>query len=109
MKKLLLVTRNFPPLCGGLGCLNRDLTATLSRHLDVRVIVPFSLAFFLVGLGYHPFISVTMGRFTNMNTLLLTTSVVIFLIGLVFEQNTQLIYNDGVAEDDPAASNGHQK
>ncbi|WP_026279393.1 MULTISPECIES: glycosyltransferase family 2 protein [unclassified Thioalkalivibrio] len=75
-------------------------------YSPLKLFVPFSLVFFLVGLGYYLFTFVTMGRFTNMSALLLTTSVVIFLIGLVSEQITQLIYKDAVAEDDPTSTDG---
>jgi hypothetical protein len=34
----------------------------------------------------------TVNRFTNMSALMLSTSMIIFLIGLVSEQITQLIY-----------------
>ncbi|MDR2688242.1 MAG: glycosyltransferase family 4 protein [Azoarcus sp.] len=40
MKKLLLVTRNFPPLAGGMEGLNLHLAAELSRYCEVRVVAP---------------------------------------------------------------------
>jgi glycosyltransferase involved in cell wall biosynthesis len=56
----------------------------------LRVFVPVSLSFFLAGLLYYGYTFVTAHRFTNMSALLLTTSVVIFMIGLVSEQISQM-------------------
>lgn len=64
-------------------------------YSPLKLFVPVSLSFFVVGLGYYLFTFITAGRFTNMSALLLTTSVIIFLIGLVSEQITQLMYKDG--------------
>ncbi len=60
----------------------------------LRLFLPISLAFFFTGLGYYLFTYVTEHRFTNMSALLLTTSVLVFLIGLISEQITTLIYKD---------------
>lgn len=49
---------------------------------------------FLIGAGYYMFTFITDGRFTNMSALLFTTSVLVFLMGLVSEQITQLMYKD---------------
>jgi glycosyltransferase involved in cell wall biosynthesis len=56
----------------------------------LRVFIPVSLFFFLAGLFYYGYTFVTAHRFTNMSALLLTTSVVIFMIGLVSEQISQM-------------------
>jgi phosphatidylinositol alpha-1,6-mannosyltransferase len=40
MKKLLIVTRNFPPLWGGMERLNLHMTEELSRYYDVRLVAP---------------------------------------------------------------------
>lgn len=58
----------------------------------LKLFVPISVSFFLVGVGYYAFTFFTENRFTNMSALLLTTSVVIFLMGLVSEQITSLLY-----------------
>lgn len=58
----------------------------------LRVFVPASLFFFSLGISYYLFTYLTDARFTNMGVLLFTTSVLIFLIGLVSEQITMLIY-----------------
>jgi len=43
-QKLLLVTRNFPPLWGGMERLNWHMAAELSKSFDVRVIAPTGAA-----------------------------------------------------------------
>lgn len=66
-------------------------------HSPLKLFLPISLAFFGVGLAYYLNTLISVGRFTNMSALLLSTSVLIFLIGLVSEQITSLIYNQGNA------------
>jgi len=61
-------------------------------YSPLKIFLPISLSFFLLGLGYYSYTFFTVGRFTNMSALLLSTSVIIFLIGLVSEQITSLIY-----------------
>ena len=60
----------------------------------LKLFLPISLAFFTTGLGYYAYTFLTTGRFTNMSALMFTTSVVIFLIGLISEQITALMYRD---------------
>lgn len=60
----------------------------------LKIFLPISLMFFTLGLGYYLFTFVTAHRFTNMSALLLSNSILIFLIGLVSEQITSLIYRD---------------
>jgi glycosyltransferase involved in cell wall biosynthesis len=64
--------------------------ATLFSPL--KVFVPVSLLFFLLGLFYYLFTYISDARFTNMGVLLFVTSVLVFLIGLVSEQITMLTY-----------------
>lgn len=64
-------------------------------HSPLKLFLPISLAFFGVGLAYYLNTLISVGRFTNMSALLISTSVLIFLIGLVSEQITSLIYNQG--------------
>ncbi|MFA5363344.1 MAG: glycosyltransferase family 2 protein, partial [Candidatus Omnitrophota bacterium] len=54
------------------------------------VFVPVSLLFFLSGLGYYLHTFIQDHRFTNMSALLLTASIIIFMLGLVSEQIAQL-------------------
>jgi glycosyltransferase involved in cell wall biosynthesis len=61
-------------------------------YSPLKLFVPTALAFFGTGLGYYAYTYITMGRFTNMSTLLFSASVIVFLIGLVSEQITGLTY-----------------
>ena len=63
-------------------------------YSPLRLFLPISLFFFLIGLGYYLYTFLTIHRFTNMSALLFITSVLIFLIGLVSEQVTMLNYKD---------------
>lgn len=62
-------------------------------YSPLKIFVPISFSFFATGLGYYLYTFITAGRFTNMSALLFTTSVVVFLIGLVSEQITNLLYS----------------
>ena len=79
-----------------------EFVATITRictlHSPLRIFLPVSLFTFLLGLGYYIFTFVTAGRFTNMSALLLTTAVVIFMMGLVSEQITQMRF-EGLQRD----------
>lgn len=68
-------------------------------YSPLKIFFPISLAFFAAGLFYYLYTFITSGRFTNMSALLLSTSVIIFLIGLVSEQITQLMYADSGRAD----------
>jgi len=61
-------------------------------YAPLKLFAPTALAFFLTGLGYYTYTFATMGRLTNMSTLLFSASVIIFLIGLISEQITNLTY-----------------
>jgi glycosyltransferase involved in cell wall biosynthesis len=58
-----------------------------------RIFLPLSILLFLTGLGYYCFTFITLGRFTNMSALLITTAIIVFMIGLVSEQISQLRYD----------------
>ncbi len=60
----------------------------------LKLFLPISLLFFSTGLSYYLYSFITIGRFTNMSMLLFITSVLIFLMGLISEQITSLIYKD---------------
>ena len=60
----------------------------------LKIFLPLSLGFFLSGLAYYGYTFMTEHRFTNMRALLLSNAVLIFLIGLVSEQITMLIYRE---------------
>jgi glycosyltransferase involved in cell wall biosynthesis len=63
-------------------------------YSPLKIFLPISLFFFLSGLAYSAFTLFNKGHFTNMSALLLSVSVLIFLIGLVSEQITALLYRD---------------
>ena len=63
-------------------------------YSPLKLFMPISLTFFLTGLCHYAYTFVTQHRFTNMSALLITSSVFIFLIGLISEQITMLIYKD---------------
>lgn len=58
----------------------------------MRLFLPVSFLLFLLGLGYYIFTYTTEHRFTNMSALLITTSVLAFLIGILSEQISALHY-----------------
>lgn len=57
-----------------------------------KVFLPFAALHFLLGLLNYAYTFSTQGRFTNMSAVFLSASVIIFLIGLVSEQITALMY-----------------
>lgn len=62
-------------------------------YSPLKLFLPISLFFLMSGLGYYAYTLATMDRFTNGTALLLITSVLVFLIGLVSEQITHLLYS----------------
>lgn len=64
--------------------------ATLFAPL--KVFIPIAMVHFMLGLGRYAYTYSNDGTFTNMSALLMVTSVQIFLIGLVSEQITSLVY-----------------
>lgn len=63
-------------------------------YSPLKIFVPLSALFFVTGVSYYAFTFATAGRFTNFGNLLLVTSVLVFLMGLVSEQITALMYKD---------------
>lgn len=68
-------------------------------YSPLKLFAPISLGAFLVGICYYGFTYISDGRFTNMSALMLSTSLIIFLIGLVSEQITQIIYSESSTDD----------
>ena len=62
-------------------------------YSPLKLFFPVSLFHFLLGLSYYGYTYYFYSRFTNMSALLFTTAIVIFLIGLVSEQITNLLYS----------------
>ena len=61
-------------------------------YSPLKIFFPTSMIFFLLGIGYYAYTYSTENRFTNMSALLFIISVMVFLIGLISEQVTSLIY-----------------
>ncbi len=57
-------------------------------YSPLKLFVPASVVFFLLGLGNYGYTFVTAHRLTNMSVLLFSAAVIIFLIGLISEQIT---------------------
>lgn len=63
-------------------------------YSPLKLFVPVSAFFFLTGLGYYLYTYLSFHRFTNMSALLFITSILVFLMGLVSEQITNLNYKN---------------
>lgn len=61
-------------------------------YSPLKVFTPFSFFMFLTATLYYLYTFITAGQLTNMSVILFTTSVIIFLIGLVSEQINTLIF-----------------
>ena len=61
-------------------------------YAPLKIFLPLSGLFFTAGLSWYAYTYITTQRFTNMSMLLFSASVIIFLIGLISEQITALIY-----------------
>lgn len=61
-------------------------------YSPLKLFVPVALAFFLAGLGWYGWTFATRHQFTNMSALLFSAAVIVFLIGLISEQITNLTY-----------------
>ena len=66
--------------------------ATLFSPL--KMFLPIAIVLFLMATGWYGYTLWDAGRFTNMSALLYTGSVMIFLMGLISEQTTALMYKD---------------
>lgn len=70
-------------------------------YSPMRLFFPISFVVFVTGITYYLYTYLTAGRFTNMSALLLTSSILIFLIGILSEQISSLHYIR--SEDSPSA------
>lgn len=61
-------------------------------YSPLKLFAPTALVFFLAGVGWYGYTFATRHQFTNMSMLLFSASVIVFLIGLVSEQITSLLY-----------------
>ena len=62
------------------------ITKIATLFSPFRVFLPVSLFFFFAGCGNYLYTYFTQGRFTNMSVFMLTTAIIIFMLGLVSEQ-----------------------
>ncbi|MFZ5656944.1 MAG: glycosyltransferase family 2 protein [Pseudomonadota bacterium] len=62
-------------------------------YSPLKLFLPASLGFGVLGTSYYAYTFATAGRFTNMSALLLSAAVIVFLIGLISEQITSLSYS----------------
>ena len=62
----------------------------------MRLFLPISAVTFLIGLGYYAYTYFMYNRFTNMSALLMISSLMIFLIGILSEQISSLHYRDSI-------------
>ena len=69
-------------------------------YSPLKIFVPISIFFFLTSVGYYSYTYLTAARFTNMGVFLFITSVLVFLIGLVSEQITTLMYQNQHVDND---------
>lgn len=63
-------------------------------YSPLRIFVPISAGLFSMGFFYYLYTFFSSGTFTNMGAVLFTSSIIVFLIGLVSEQITTLMYKD---------------
>ena len=66
------------------------ITRICGLFSPLRIFLPVSFSIFLLGLIYYLYTFVVWGRFTNMTALLFTTSIIIFMMGLISEQISQM-------------------
>ena len=59
-------------------------------YSPLRIFLPVSAFLFCTGLFYYLYTYAVWGRFTNMSALLFTTSIIVFMMGLVSEQICQM-------------------
>lgn len=66
------------------------ITRIATFFSPLRVFLPVSLFFFASGFLYYLYTFLAFHRFTNMSALLFTASIIIFMLGLISEQISQL-------------------
>jgi glycosyltransferase involved in cell wall biosynthesis len=63
-------------------------------YSPLKLFTPISAVFFATGLGYYLYTFLTIHRFTNMSAMLFITGMFVFLMGLISEQITTLMYKE---------------
>lgn len=69
------------------------ITKIATLFSPFRVFMPISMTLFITAILYYGFTFFTQGRFTNMSALLFNSSIIVFMIGLVAEQVSQMRYD----------------
>ena len=69
------------------------ITKIATLFSPLRVFLPVSIALFLTGLGYYLYTFLMFHRLTNMTMVLFIAAIIIFMMGLVSEQISQLHYS----------------
>lgn len=69
-------------------------------YSPLKIFAPTALVTFLCGFSYYIYTYIHVGRLTNMTVILFMMSVLVFLIGLVSEQITTLLYRESADDDD---------
>jgi len=59
-------------------------------YAPLRIFLPVSLGFLGLGFGYYAYTFIAFHRFTNMGVLLMTTGILVFLLGLIAEAVAEL-------------------
>lgn len=63
-------------------------------YSPLKLFLPVSAAFFVTGLGYYLYTFLASHRFTNMSALMFIAAILTFLIGIVSEQISALMYKE---------------
>lgn len=63
-------------------------------YSPLKIFMPIAFSLFCTGVGYYMYTFYNFGTFTNMSAVLFISAIIVFLIGLVSEQVTTLIYKD---------------
>lgn len=66
------------------------ITKICTLYSPLRVFLPVSFGMFLIGFGWYIYTYFTFNRFTNMSAFLFITAVLIFMMGLISEQISQM-------------------
>jgi hypothetical protein len=66
------------------------ITKICALYSPLRIFLPVSFFMFMLGLIYYIYTYVAFSRFTNMSALLFTSSILIFMMGLISEQICQM-------------------
>lgn len=70
-----------------------------SLYSPLKLFAPVAATLFFLGAGWYGHTFIAEGRFTNMSALLLTGGVMVFLMGLISEQITALMYRETGSEE----------